>query len=64
MEERMPGGKSKTVVYPFDEAVNYTNEGGMMMLNNQSNMTKPSISPTMHCNGRIVKFNRHRNTEV
>jgi len=26
MEERMPGGKSKTVVYPFDEAVNYTNE--------------------------------------
>ena len=23
----MPGGKSKTVVYPFDEAVNYTNEG-------------------------------------
>merc|ERR1711963_927961 len=26
MEERMPGGKSKTVVYPLDEAVNYTNE--------------------------------------
>merc|ERR1719237_1458824 len=26
MEERMPGGKSKTVVYPFDEAINYTNE--------------------------------------
>jgi len=26
MEERMPGGKTKTVVYPFDEAVNYTNE--------------------------------------
>ena len=23
----MPGGKSKTVVYPFDEAINYTNEG-------------------------------------
>ena len=27
MEERMSGGKSKTVVYPFDEAVHYTNEG-------------------------------------
>ena len=27
MEERMPGGKTKTVVYPFDEAINYTNEG-------------------------------------
>merc|ERR1712013_51236 len=26
MEERMSGGKSKTVVYPFDEAVHYTNE--------------------------------------
>jgi len=26
MEERMPGGKTKTVVYPFDEAINYTNE--------------------------------------
>jgi len=26
MEERMPGGKSKTVVYPFDEAITYTNE--------------------------------------
>ena len=23
----MPGGKSKTVVYPFDEAITYTNEG-------------------------------------
>ena len=32
MEERMPGGKSKTVVYPFDEAVNYTNEGENRML--------------------------------
>merc|ERR1711962_437172 len=26
MEERMSGGKSKTVVYPFDEAIHYTNE--------------------------------------
>jgi len=26
MEERMSGGKTKTVVYPFDEAVHYTNE--------------------------------------
>ena len=31
MEERMPGGKIKTVVYPFDEAINYTNEGENMM---------------------------------
>ena len=31
MEERMPGGKTKTVVYPFDEAINYTNEGENMM---------------------------------
>ena len=31
MEERMPGGKSKTVVYPFDEAINYTNEGENIM---------------------------------
>ena len=29
MEERMSGGKSKTVVYPFDEAVHYTNEGAV-----------------------------------
>merc|ERR1711962_392381 len=26
MEERMSGGKTKTVVYPFDEAVHYTND--------------------------------------
>ena len=39
MEERMPGGKSKTVVYPFDEAVNYTNEGHYHHYNDYQNIS-------------------------
>ena len=49
MEERMSGGKSTTVVYPFDEAVHYTNEGYFVFLTGKpSEPLKVLIVVTFH----------------
>lgn len=48
MEERMSGGKSKTVVYPFDEAVHYTNEGLLFLTGKPSDPMKVLIVVIFH----------------
>ena len=48
MEERMSGGKSKTVVYPFDEAVHYTNEGAFFLTGKPNDPRKVLIVVIFH----------------
>ena len=48
MEERMSGGKTKTVVYPFDEAVHYTNEGAFFFTGKPNDFMKVLIVVIFH----------------